>query len=88
MIKENPSKPKLQIKRDNATPIPPDNDYDEEYDDEADQPTEDPIEDNNAQEVKPAKNNGPKINLNLTEVKPFLPSDIQIKFPTTSKNHY
>lgn len=42
--------------------------YDEEYDDEEDQLQED----NNAMEIKPNKNT-PKINLNLTEVKPFLP---------------
>ena len=45
--------------------------YDEEYDDEEDLQKED----NNAQEIKAIKNTSttPKINLNLTEVKPFLP---------------
>jgi len=37
MIKENPSKPKLPISRDQATPIPQNDEYDEEYDDEYDE---------------------------------------------------
>ena len=88
MIKENTSKPKLPIKRDQETPIPQEDEYDGEYDEEYDEEIVD-IDDENMMETinvdEPIPKRTPKKISPKKEVKKISPKQSRKTSPKESK---